>query len=373
MDQSNKQPDAIFYVLAFALIVLFALDFFLGPYILKGFLFVQRGFVNAALYLTHSAKYAAIHTTIDAYTPAEWTWPKLNALAASTRLIAFPALASILALYGWRVTRSNPAGRLRRNFDMKSFASSEVSQWGWIAPVKDKDLVHAPLDSGPYAMGMTELQLVHHYRLLESHEHLTINELRTEKLFSSQLGRLWEGHARLRTHERALYACFIAQLCRDRKQSLAALEALSRSAATGKLDTSITDGLLRKHRHDPRVTKEVARHAYVSTVLCGVMLAAQRFGKIPPGFFIWLRPLDRALWYALHSAGRRTPFTEAAGVYSHFQAELVAGHAMETPYVKPAVEGLRRELEKVRLTEENDPARHTKSASAPAKASALPH
>lgn len=55
------------------------------------------------------------------------------------------------------------------------------------------------------------------------------------------------------------------------------------------------------------------------------ILALYRFarekGVLPTSEFIWLRPLNRTLYYLLNNFGRRTVWSECAGPWAHFSAE----------------------------------------------------
>lgn len=351
-NQQNQDNNDILYVLVFILILLLLAKFFLGDAMLTAHLWMRKMWIDLMMMFSSSPRLAGAHTAIEAYEHSEWTGPRLTALSNIVRWVAFPILGGILAVYGWRVIGRNPANKFKRVFDMKQLAKAESSQWPWMLPILDKDLIHAPIDKGPYAMAMTEVEFARHYRLLESVDRLTINKLHAQKLFATQLGRLWEGPRRLRTHERVLYSAFIAQICGDRESCLKALDILTRSASVGDLDTKLCDELLVKYRDDKRVRLVVRRHAYVSTVMMAILSKARRLGKISPSFMLWLRTTDRGLWYTIHSLDRRTPFPEGAGVYAHYQAEIIAGHAIEYPFVGEAVEGLVHELEKVRLTQD---------------------
>ena len=67
---------------------------------------------------------------------------------------------------------------------------------------------------------------------------------------------------------------------------------------------------------------------------------ARRGGVLPPALFTWLKGVDRPLWYALTSLGRRAPFVEALGACAHYAAERRMGSALSGPAVEGAVEAL---------------------------------
>lgn len=283
---------------------------------------------------------------IRAYHSSEWAGPAASQLARDLRPFVWPLFAIPVGWYAWTVWRKNPGNRFRRILSRKKLLTSEHSQWPWTVPVEGLDLVSASIDKGPWAMEKNPLEFARHYRLLDGN---TLNPARAAKLFASQLGPLWEGPRRLRSHERALFACFIAQACRQRKQAQDGLAILARTMASGNPDYSFVDDLLKQHMDNPLVKDIVSRHAYVSTVMSASLKAARKVGVLPPNFFLWLRPINRSLWYTLNCVGRHTPFAGVAGVHAHRLAEEVAGHAIEIPYVEKTVDALRRALDEIKM------------------------
>ena len=72
---------------------------------------------------------------------------------------------------------------------------------------------------------------------------------------------------------------------------------------------------------------------------------ARKKGVLATSQFIWLRPLDRPLWYALNQCGGRAAWTEALAAWAHFQAEEHAGKTLSAPHIDAAVESLKNSLE----------------------------
>ena len=360
MSQQQQQDnnDALYIIGAIVVVVILA-KIFLGDYVLQAHLFLRHLWLEAMLGLgIHTTAEEAANTAYHAYALSEWTAPRLAELSRITRWIAFPVLGGILGVYGWKVVNKNPASKFKRQFNMNTLAASETREWPWMLPFLNLDLVNASISEGPYAMAMTEVEFVLHYRLLESTETMTLNEDAAHTLFSSQLGRLWEGFKRLRKHERALIGAFLPQICGEgkeaRKETVEALEQLTRSFAAGDLDTSRSEAMLQKYQNHPKVKVITERHAYVSTVMCALLARARLRGKIPPAMMGWLMTYDRPLLYVIQNLGRKTPFSEGAGVYAHYEAEKVAGHRFAYPCVEAAVDGLQHELKKVKLAAEDE-------------------
>ena len=252
-----------------------------------------------------------------------------------------------LGLFAWRVLQKNPLSKFRRIFNMRTLAASEQSLWPGIAPVVKLNLIEESIDKGAWAMSRRPLDFSRYYKLLD--EGNKLNRDRSEKLFAAQLGKLWEGTEKLPPYIRALFAIFAAQACGDLKEAKKGLDILSRTMALGKPDYSFVPSLLKKYQKESLVQDVISRHAYVYTVMASMLESARGYGVLSTAQMIWLRPLNRPMFYTLNGVGRRVAFCEVAGIYAHWIAEKVAEHAIERPYVIKAVDGLERGLMDVKF------------------------
>lgn len=106
------------------------------------------------------------------------------------------------------------------------------------------------------------------------------------------------------------------------------------------VDTTGCDEVLMKYLVAPRVRESMVAHAYVRTFIYDALQACRKVGKFTPANFRWLRMTDRALWLAISSAGRSTPFWEAAGLHAHYLWERKAKMPTEKPQTGEAVVAL---------------------------------
>ena len=74
---------------------------------------------------------------------------------------------------------------------------------------------------------------------------------------------------------------------------------------------------------------------------------ARQDGVYATADFLWLKPLDRRLWYTLNTVGRATSFAEVAGIHAHFKTEKLFGRKIATPNVDSAVLALEVALDEV--------------------------
>lgn len=91
------------------------------------------------------------------------------------------------------------------------------------------------------------------------------------------------------------------------------------------------------------------QHAWLNVTMLAILLHARRRGTLITPDFIWLRPIDRTLFYTMNSAGRQntnhaTPFPEACGVFAHYFVEDTLGEAVIDPDVDTAMNGFEAAL-----------------------------
>lgn len=337
------------FVIFFGLLAA-AIYFFLGDYLLQAHLWLRGFYLKALGWIGwHPAGANAVAQMLAGYETSEWTMQRLSAVSRVLHLPMFLGYGSVFAALAWRVyAKADRCRSLKHKYTAATLADAQAQLYPWTMPARRQDLVSMPIDAKSRAHGTPDwtmsykpLDFARKYRLLSGK---TINQDLARRRYAMQLGRLWEGSSKLPRHIRALYGAFIAQACRDRDGAHAALAAIAATSANPQPDYAPALALLEKYRNHERVRKIEAGHAYVVTVLLAALDAAHDSGVLPPNFFLWLRPLDRGMWYALDSVGRRTPFAEVAGVFAHYHAEIMAGHALERPYVDSAVAALERSL-----------------------------
>ena len=106
--------------------------------------------------------------------------------------------------------------------------------------------------------------------------------------------------------------------------------------------------LLKKYESTDRIQEIITSHAYVTTVMARALEAAREKGRLGTSLFVWLKVVDRVLWYSLNQEGGQCGWTEAAGPRAHRIAERQVKGPIYKPYVETAVtefELYRRERE----------------------------
>lgn len=273
--------------------------------------------------------------------------------------VPFVVLLAILAVV---VYVSNTTRVYKRTYSMKDFARLESKNWPQITPVINLDLIKTDIDTGPWAMAMTPMQFCKKYKLLEEVRaarregesrkergriEAVLKRGEANQVFAMQLGPVWAGSSKLPPYMRALFAAFAARVNADSAPASKLINQLAASSLNKQMDFSGTDELIKKHENTKLVQKIVQSHAYVTTVMAAMLLAARDDGVQASADFLWLKPLDRRLWYTLNTVGRQTPFVEVAGIFAHWVAEREAGRKLMVPMVDEATNALEIALKEV--------------------------
>lgn len=272
-------------------------------------------------------------------------------------VLRYPVIA-LMGIFAIILFISHAGMRYRKLYSMDRLVEEERENWPQITPVASLDLVKQNVDEGPWAMAMTPMQFAKKHRLLQEERavgnvlqrsRIEVSLLRDEayRVFALQLGPYWTRPEDLNIHTRALLAIFAARANRDRDGANKLLLQISASTTTGKLDFSGTDELLNKHKNFKPVVKVMQRHAFVLTIMAGMLKLARGDGVVASADFLWLKPVDRTLWFMLNGVGRQTPSTEVAGPFAHWLAEVKFGRRLLVPMIDEAVNALEQGIKEI--------------------------
>ncbi len=274
--------------------------------------------------------------------------------------LRFPFVFLILIL-AFIIYYSNSTRVFKRAYDMTALADAEKVNWPQITPVLGLKLHKASLDKGPWAMAVTPMQFCKRNKLLDEFKaqakegslakdrgriEVTLKRGKANKIFSMQLGSLWPGLDKLPPHIYALFAVFAARNAGDSKSAANLLSQISASS-TKKLDFSGAKELCKKHQGEKAVQRIMQGHGYTLTVMASMLEAAREDGVQASADFLWLKPIDRRLWYMLNTVGRQTPFVEVAGPFAHWIAEKQLGRRILVPMVEEATNALELTLKEI--------------------------
>lgn len=243
-------------------------------------------------------------------------------LAVTNRtLVYYAPLGLYFPLKGaWTAMSADHLPKMTMSHDAETLLARLNQIYPYTAPVLGRDL---NFDSSPeWASANLPSEFAKKHGIVKAKG--KFDEQRCRETLQAQLGQKFAPLA-LAPHEKALYTVFAARLNRDMKGAQQLLDDLSRSvlaSENGQPNYALADDLFRKHWKAGAAFVRV--HAYTRTMLCSMFEASKLRGKVTSSMFLWLKPVDRTLWYALNRVGAPVPYPEAAGIWNHWKAEQVA-------------------------------------------------
>jgi len=264
----------------------------------------------------------------------------------------FPIVV-ILFILGLLLYIGGAAQRFKNTYSMQKLKVEEQTIWPQITPVVKMDLVHTKIDKLPWAISLDPMRFCKKYNLLQEEVKkdgkvtVTLRRGAAYRVLSLQIGPRWRGAEFLPDYLQAIFAIFVARVHGDKKTAEALVDNIAFSSMNGKPDFFNSAELLKKYANTKQIMKITSRHGYVTTVMSSLLVAAREVGVISTAEFIWLKPIDRRMWYMLNSVGRYTVVTEVAGAFAHWLAEKKLGLPLMVPMVEEAVVGLELALNDV--------------------------
>ena len=333
------------------------------------------------MFVPFSAEAEKAWEHITSLDPASLTWERMSAILSYTGkwmrwpFALFLLLLSATAIFMGRVKK------LIRRLNMESLLHHNAESFPCLLPIVGRGnylLSPKSYDTGYWRIARSPLQFaVEHGLLMDdagnafvpdqvlrrglghmdsaAYGHARLDEVKTQEVLRVQLGPVYGGISSLSPCRKALAAAFMAYAGGDKKEAVALLDALSRSY-TEKDDppacTVLADAEFQKQMDATLDThkgilsdKSIARHSAFELVwFMALLTRARKKGVLASSQFLFLRPLDRSLWYALNQCGGRAAWAEGFAAWAHYAAEEKAGFALSEPKLGQAVKALRDAL-----------------------------
>ena len=275
--------------------------------------------------------------------------------------VRYPVMVLLLVLC-WLVFSLSKSSRYNQAHTMKSLKQAEVENWPQITPVLGVDLVKADLNKGPWAMAQSPLAFCHSHNLLFPQEKngyrvWGLHRDPAMRVLALQVGRQLTRIEQLPIHVKGLLVIFIGRATRKRKMADHFIEQFassSKRSSNYKINTEGVEEAFNKLKGERCVQWAFQRHAYEYTFMATLLEIARSDGVLASSEFLWLKPIDRPLWYMLNAVGRQTALVEVAGIFAHWLAEKKLGRRLKTPMVKESVNALENAVEDILCEEEGD-------------------
>jgi len=261
------------------------------------------------------------------------------------------ALLAMCAFFAYYAMFKSKRNQFKTRHNLESFIKIQSTMWPVITPIRDfnpttysaRILGQAVPDKIPlFAEPFSPEEWLSYHRIPVMNGVPDRESVR--RAFCLQLGPRWTGYDDLPIYMQGLAAAFALKGVQKREESDEFLGRLSVcwTADGGYKPSSELVAEIKKILKDPAIggkALEVAgKYAYRTTALLGLLKWARFMGGVlAAAQFLWLRGVDRGLWYSLNNQGRRSFHTEGAGSIAHFMAEDQAGKALPIPRMDTAI------------------------------------
>lgn len=268
-----------------------------------------------------------------------------------------------LGLVGYLYVNAN-SSRFKQSYSMESLRKAEKTNWPFISTVVGTKLTKLGLDEGDFAMSVQPMAFAKKQKLLIEYTEkgqvkAKVDRAKSYEAFCLQMGLPWTGLLQdYPEYVIALFAVFAAKGLHDSKTADNLLRQIGASALgkSKKLDYSGAREILAKHIGSMKVARAVAPHAYLYTAMASMLELARTDGVIASAEFLWLKTIDRPLWYVLNNVGRCVAFTEVAGPIAHYNVEKKLRRPLKTPMVDEAIDALEEAVSEIIYKPDEDDA-----------------
>lgn len=348
-------------------------------------LFINKIFLLPCVVISSHAR--TLYFNIGKLDPSELSWDNIVVVCSA---VGHVAKYYIVVLAGALIFVNNKylkeIIKFKRNFNINKLLENNAKVFPCVAPIVGRNVLDADLDSGPWRTARTPIQFVAENNLLlnkQTHEPISTEHILKDglpnvkspllkdnsrnifdrecakQIFISQLGELFKGPEHLPYHQRGLAAALLAFGHADKKKGQSMFDQMSLSFVEGGyypqkklfftsniykppfVDIDGADEIIEKYKDSKELKYHTYNHdMYVTTWFHALLRFAREKGVVSTAQFIWLRPMDRLLFYTLNQVGGRTSFAEASGPWAHFLAEEAAERTIEEPEVDEAVSAL---------------------------------
>lgn len=249
-------------------------------------------------------------------------------------LLRLPAAITLGCLI-FAVMLLHPKKLFNVYYDMAKLAKKMVNHFKHITPVIDEHLEQTSSKEGVWASALSSSDFINQYGLYDNDSKIDDNKL--EQQLIKQLGQRFSAFDSLSIEEQILFTVFALRVAGKDAKAQSLLE----KASTNNIDHKALNILSQSVLKHPEVSAICQKHAYVRTLLCGLLVKARSTGILATASFLWLKTKDRMLWYTLNNVGRQAMFIEGAAAYSHWQTEHAIGFKVDTPLLEQLIKTIK--------------------------------
>ncbi|WP_192484605.1 MULTISPECIES: hypothetical protein [Cysteiniphilum] len=358
---ANNTPNAddtgmaSFYVVTIILLLLLFLYWLFHDWIVYVVFLIKQVELMFIMLWDHS--YVMLMNWSNHVLESQVTLKQLKYLSYNTSEALYPLFLSSGVVMIGLIFFYHPSRRYRTGFSMKSLSLFIAKRFKKVFLLSEES---SDVQNKLFETGLSPINYLKHCQLIKNHQ-LDLNLL--QKKLIEQLGEVWHINTQLSIEVYGLFTAFALCVCDQRQASN---ELLERLTGYFSADGSVNKKLSRKRLYididkyfpqcldHPKIKQIITEHHFTSTLLCELLAQARRGGILASSGFLWLKKVNRTLWYVLNNVGRKTFFVEGAAVIVHWQAERSLKKPIATPMLQKLIMALQQEYQLYKTVERNE-------------------
>lgn len=313
--------------------------------------------------------------------PSSLDWERMEMiLSYAGSWLRWPCVIVLAVLALWS-SITGSVDKLKRKFNMESLLTNNVKNFPCLAPIVGKGKYLTSPDSydrGLWKIARSPVQFALENEIMtyangESCplDHVLYNGLssieskalgqcafvksQAKNVLRHQLGERFTSFINLSPVRKTIVYAFVQYALGNKKHCMEILDAVSVSyrEKDGKAYNPLLadadfianlnklDGEWKGFSSNPAI----ARHlAFELPLIMAILNEARKKGVLASSQFLWLRPMDRPLWYALNQCGGRAAWPEGLAAWAHYQAEELEKATLDDPHIESAISSLEKTL-----------------------------
>lgn len=229
-----------------------------------------------------------------------------------------------------------------------SFLKYQAKQWPVITPSIEFNPNSSDFKD---SQALTPPEWLKHYKInLSKKDGLDLDSV--EDRFGKQLGTVWNGFQNAEPYVQIICVICALNARNERKKIDGLNEKLAVIWTQNNIEKAneLTKELIKPYLNDSRMMSGIEKftrvHNYTNTALLRLLvIGREKGGVLPSASMLWLKRIDRDLWYGINNMGRSKYHIEGAGIICHYNAEKILDDKIIEPRIDEAIDGLKTYLE----------------------------
>lgn len=357
--ETKPSDNPIFVVAIFIFLIFFLLipSIYNSNRVFFNTLLLDISLFNIGFFTHFSEKAVANYQTIKAMNPHNLVWEQISVVLYYTGTWAKYPFMLLLAIMGVVGIFLNKKSQLMRRFSMESLSEHNAEHFPCIAPVVGRgDYLQAleSFDKGRWQIARTPVQFCVEHNLvryengkgvaweeafkngvadmnLPAYGKMVLDKESFEHVFVKQLGTKTREYKKLPIIRQVMISAFLAYGNDDKQTAINILDTCSLSYIENEKEATckcfadptfiqyIGKTYEKYHKISSKLLEQHKTHEL--TWIMALLFFARKKGILASSQFLFLRPLDRGLWYALHQCGGQVAWSEGLSAWLHYHAE----------------------------------------------------